>query len=115
MLDHLPLERVTVAERLQEAGYATGFFGKWHLAGSGDREGRGQVEFYPEHQGFAVNLGGCAHGGPPTYFDPYRIHTLPDRRAGEYLPDRLADEVIAFLQSNRDRPFLAFLWNYVVH
>ncbi|HON93249.1 MAG TPA: sulfatase-like hydrolase/transferase [Sedimentisphaerales bacterium] len=26
MLDHLPLERVTVAERLQKAGYATGFF-----------------------------------------------------------------------------------------
>lgn len=26
MLDHLPLERVTVVERLQKAGYATGFF-----------------------------------------------------------------------------------------
>ncbi len=115
MLDHLPLERVTIAERLAEAGYATGFFGKWHLAGRGEREGRGLVEFYPERQGFATNVAGCAHAGPPTYFDPYRIHTLPDRQEGEYLPDRLADEVIAFVRSNRDRPFLAFLWNYAVH
>jgi len=115
MLDHLPLERVTVAERLQEAGYATGFFGKWHLAGKATRDGKGLLEFYPERQGFMVNVGGCGHAGPPTYFDPYRIHTLPDRRPGEYLPDRMADEVIQFMQTNRDRPFLALLWNYAVH
>lgn len=115
MLDHLPLERVTVAERLQEAGYATGFFGKWHLAGRAGPEGKGLVEFYPEHQGFTVNVGGCSHAGPPTYFDPYRIHTLPNRRPGEYLPDRMADEVIQFMRTHRDGPFLAFLWEYAVH
>lgn len=115
MLDHLPLERVTVAERLQKAGYATGFFGKWHLAGRAGPEGKGLVEFYPEHQGFSVNVGGCSHAGPPTYFDPYRIHTLPNRCPGEYLPDRMADEVIQFMRTHRDGPFLAFLWEYAVH
>ena len=115
MLDHLPLERVTVAERLQKAGYATGFFGKWHLAGRAGPEGKGLVEFYPEHQGFMVNVGGCSHAGPPTYFDPYRIHTLPNRRPGEYLPDRMADELIQFMRTHRDGPFLAFLWEYAVH
>lgn len=109
MFDRLSLEETTIAERLQAAGYATGFFGKWHLAGRGDSN------FYPEHQGFDLNVGGCAFGGPPTFFDPYRIPTIKDRREGEYLPDRLADETITFIRRHREKPFAAFLWNYTVH
>lgn len=109
MLDRLPLQETTIAERLQEAGYATGFFGKWHLAGRGDSD------FYPEHQGFDLNIGGCAFGGPPTFFDPYRIPTIKNRRQGEYLPDRLADETIAFVRANQEKRFAVFLWNYTVH
>ncbi len=108
-LDHLPLEKVTLSERLRDAGYATGFFGKWHLAGSGDES------LYPGRQGFHLNVGGCAFGGPPTYFDPYGIPTLPNRRKGEYLPDRLVDEASQFMQAQRDRPFLLCLWTYTVH
>lgn len=109
MRNHLPLAEVTVAERLQAAGYATGFFGKWHLAGNGDES------LYPDRQGFDVNLGGCALGGPPTFFDPYGIPTLPNRRKGEYLPDRLVDEAAQFLRTQRDRPFFLCLWTYTVH
>ncbi|MBN1419486.1 MAG: sulfatase [Planctomycetes bacterium] len=115
-LDHLPPEETTFAERLKEAGYATAFLGKWHLAGPGaGREGRGTEAFYPERQGFDLNFGGCALGGPPTYFDPFRIHNLESRRPGEYLPDRLADEAVAFLRAHRDGPFLLCLWTYTVH
>lgn len=117
MLDHLPLEHVTIAERLKKVGYATAFMGKWHLSGSGRREekGIGLQEFHPEWQGYDVNIGGCAYGGPPTYFDPYLIHNLEPRREGEYLPYRLADEAIAFIQSHRDEQFFLTLWNYTVH
>ena len=109
MIDHLPLEEVTLAERLLAAGYNTGFFGKWHLAGHGD------PTLYPDRQGFQVNIGGCAFGGPPTFFDPYRIPTLPDRRPGEYLPDRLVDEAIQFITASKKQPFFVCLWTYTVH
>ncbi len=62
-----------------------------------------------------MNIGGCAFGGPPTFFDPYRIPTIKNRRKGEYLPDRLADEAIQFMRAKRDEPFALFLWNYTVH
>lgn len=35
MRDHLPFDEVTLSERLWGASYATGFFGKRHLAGRG--------------------------------------------------------------------------------
>ena len=97
----------TLAEQLRAAGYATGFFGKWHLGDS--------PEFWPTQHGFDLNVGGCGYGGPPTYFDPYRIPTLTNRRQGEYLTDRLADEAIDFLRSESDRPMFLCLWTYNPH
>ena len=104
----LSLDKVTLAERLKADGYHTGFFGKWHLGGE---------EFWPEKQGFDVNIGGCHMGGPPTYFDPYRIPALEPRKEGEYLTDRLADETIEFLQEKEktDKPVFVCLWTYNPH
>ena len=112
MRDHLPLEYTTIAERLRdEAGYATAFIGKWHLY-----KGR-EEKFAAQFQGFDINIGGCSYGGPPTFFDPYRIPFLTDRKKGEYLPDRLADETISFMQKQvqAKKPFYVALWNYTVH
>ncbi len=116
-LDYLPLSYDTVAEHLHAAGYATAFMGKWHLAGKSTREdkGRGDEKYHPGHQGYDRNIGGCALGGPPTYFDPYKICNIPPRREGEYLPDRLVDESIAFIREHRNDPFFLTLWNYTVH
>ncbi len=114
---HLALNYETIGERLSEAGYATGFVGKWHLSYRPRRaqEGPRETELRPEHQGFDVNIGGCDRGGPPSYFEPYRIPALASRREGEYLPDRLADECVAFLRENRDGPFFLNWWPYSVH
>lgn len=103
----LSTDTKTLAERLRAAGYATGFFGKWHLGDS--------PEFWPTQHGFDRNVGGCGFGGPPTYFDPYRIPTLPSRKRGEYLTDRLADEAISFLRTENDRPMFLCLWTYNPH
>lgn len=112
MLNHLPLKYVTLAEKLKkDAGYATAFIGKWHLY-----TGRNE-KYNPLNQGFDINIGGCSYGGPPTFFDPYRIDFLANRKKGEYLPDRLADETIAFItkQQSANKPFFVALWNYTVH
>jgi arylsulfatase A-like enzyme len=103
---HLPLEERTLAEAFKSKGYATASIGKWHLGGP---------EFYPEKQGFDLNLGGTDKGQPPSYFSPYRIPSLPDGSAGEYLTDREADEAVRFIARHRDRPFFLYLPHYAVH
>ena len=40
----LPLELRTIANVLNDAGYATGMFGKWHLGNRG--------QFHPSQRGF---------------------------------------------------------------
>ena len=109
---YMSLEEVTVAEVLKGRGYATGFVGKWHL---------GNKPYYPEHQGFDINIGGDSSGAPPTYFWPYRRRNRaleempPGGEEGEYLTDRLTDESLKFLEANKERPFLLYLSHYAVH
>ncbi|MFK7820124.1 MAG: sulfatase [Planctomycetaceae bacterium] len=120
---HLPLERVTIAEQLKQAGYATGFVGKWHLSNSRRSipNSQGKLPSEPalraEHQGFDINIGGCRFGGPPSYFSPYKIPNLIGKKDGEYLPDRCADECVDFIKSatSNNRPFFLCWWNYSVH
>lgn len=118
-MTYLPLEATTLAERLKgEADYATGFVGKWHLSHrKGKDEDGNQYEplLRPEFQGFDMNVGGYDRGGPPTYFAPYKIPTLKEGEDGEYLPDRLADECIDFIEKNKEGPFFLTFWNYSVH
>ena len=76
--------------RLKSCGYATAFFGMWNLgrgrSGPVTPGGQGfQHVVFPENLGF----------GKDEYFD--------DR--GNYLSDRLTDEVLNFVEKNRDRPF----------
>ena len=119
----LPLKRVTLAEQLKQAGYATGFVGKWHLSARPRSElktgeGPTEPELRAEHQGFDINIGGCRFGGPPSYFSPYRIPNLKGKADGEYLPERCAQECIDFIKSAKskdDRPFFLCWWNYSVH
>ena len=113
---HLALDYVTIAERFQQAGYATAFVGKWHLSHRPKGSPPPTEEaLRPEHQGFDVNIGGCDYGGPPSYFSPYRNPTIEDQEPDEYLPFRLADECIQFIEQNRAKPFFLCWWNYSVH
>lgn len=112
-LHQLPLEEKTIAEALREAGYATAFLGKWHL---------GEEGYYPEDQGFDLNMGGHWAGQPASYFHPYKndrkrwdVPGLEGGEEGEYLTDRLTDESIQFIENHQDQPFFLYLSHYAVH
>jgi arylsulfatase A-like enzyme len=107
--ERLALGETTLAEAFKTHGYATFFAGKWHL---------GPTNYWPENQGFDINMGGIDRGGPyggKKYFSPYGNPRLTDGPPGEHLPDRLATETVKFIEANRDRPFLAYLSFYSVH
>lgn len=108
---HLCPETITLADALQQAGYKTFFSGKWHLGGQG---------FWPQDHGFDINVGGWNSGSPiGGYFDPYENPMLQNRKPGENLSMRLADETVSFLQNHHPnitgQPFFAFLSFYAVH
>ncbi len=108
----MELEEITIAEALKPAGYTSCHIGKWHL---------GADDWYPDRQGFDFNIGGCDHGQPPSYFDPYSrkgqgsIPTLAPRKEDEYLTDREADEAVGFIRQHKDRPFFLYMAHYAVH
>jgi arylsulfatase A-like enzyme len=105
--NELALEEITIAEKLKEKGYKTGFIGKWHLGDEG---------FFPENQGFDINIGGHEKGSPPGgYYSPYKNPKLKDGQEGEYLTDRLTDESIRFIAENKGNPFFLYLAYYTVH
>ncbi|MEM6779425.1 MAG: sulfatase [Planctomycetota bacterium] len=119
-LSNLPLEEVTVAEALREAGYRTGFMGKWHLGT--------ETYYYPEHQGFDVNVAGRDYGAPGSYFYPFRgrwsipttgrfleKETPLSGEEGDYLVDRLAEEAARFIDESAAQPFFLMLSHYAVH
>lgn len=106
----LPRSIPTLAERLKEAGYATGMVGKWHI---GLKEG-----LRPHERGFDDHFGFL--GGAHTYF-PDRGQRVSLIRNGEpveereYLTDAFARESVAFIERNRGRPFFLYLSFNAVH
>jgi arylsulfatase A len=106
---YLDPAEVTLAEALKSAGYRTAHIGKWHLGGS--------PEYWPEAQGFDLNIGGTNSGMPKSFFWPQWKGNPPIEglRDGEYLTDRLTTEAIQFIRSSRDQPFFLHLSHYAVH
>jgi len=97
----LPLEKVTLAESLKKAGYATGMFGKWHL---GNDE-----KHHPLSRGFdeAVVSEGKHfqfETNPPTPHDKE-----------VYLADFLTNKAVNFIRRHQDEPFFLYLPHFGVH
>ncbi len=105
---NMPLDEYTLAEALQDSGYTTGLFGKWHLGAHKD--------YGPKKQGFDHFFG--LRGG---FIDNYNHHFLhgngfPDlydgttriEAKGDYFPELMTERSLQFINNNKNRPFLLY-------
>ncbi|ATC63180.1 sulfatase [Nibricoccus aquaticus] len=119
--DPLPVNARTVAHEMNERGYATGFFGKWHLARRDPAaalvgeahartivpvEARGGFEFWEGFEsGFLLN-DPWLHGArltEPVKFEGYQSDVVC-RRAGEWLRAQTPNAKIQTPKMEAERP-----------
>ena len=105
-LSHLPFDEESLASKLKEAGYDTGFVGKWHL---------GLPPHVPKRYGFAEAKAVGLYSACP-HFAPYnKFLDAQDAPVGEPLTKRLTDEALRFIRQKRERPFFLMLSHFAVH
>jgi arylsulfatase A-like enzyme len=97
----LPLDRITIAQALKEAGYATGMFGKWHIGQRG--------EYHPGRRGFDEAI---VSSGKHFNFTTDPPVEYP---RGQYLADFLTDRAVDFVRRHKDEPFFLYLAHFAVH
>jgi N-acetylglucosamine-6-sulfatase len=91
----------TFAIPLEQAGYRTGFFGKWHM-GNDDSPRPGFTQW-------------VAMRGQGEALDPqFNVNGTRMRETG-YVTDLLTDHVLRFIRESQERPFLVFLAHKALH
>ncbi len=103
----VPVEEVTIADRLADLGYVNGLIGKWHL---------GEAEhFHPLKRGFHEFWGYL--GGGHNYFShkpngkpyPYKIQSnYKTPQPISYITNDKGDEAVDFIRRHKDDPFFLF-------
>ena len=101
---HLPEAEITIAEKLKELDYATGIFGKWHL---------GRKPSDPTAHGFDIHLPDVPSNWR-TFHGPFGMKTFESKK-GDYLTDRITDEALTWIESNKDKPFFLYMSHFAVH
>lgn len=91
---NIPLEIKTLPRHLKEAGYTTGFVGKWHV-------GR--------------DPGPAEHGFDSVYYVEEGRETPPSATEGGKAEYELTREALVFIESHRNEPFALYLGHYTPH
>lgn len=100
-LERLALRERTLADLLQNAGYATGLIGKWHLGAFDPR-------YHPNRRGFDEAV--CFRGGMHDYYQwRLEFNDAVHRGDGRYLTDVWTGEAVKFIERHRQEPFFLHL------
>ena len=119
--ERLTLKATTLAQVLQNSGYTTGIFGKWHL---GD-----EAEYQPNRRGFdevyihggggigQIYPGSCGDAPGNKYFNPAILHNGKFEKTSGYCTDLFYDQATKWIDSQRklDKPFFAYIPSNAPH
>jgi arylsulfatase A-like enzyme len=119
MPDYLPAEAFTYAKLLQQNGYATAHFGKWHMGGGRDvgdaplPQAYGYDESLVSFEGLGDRILWSKTGNQKLSWTHGRgeILDLPKHKTTETYVNRAID----FIERNKDRPFLVNVFPNDVH
>lgn len=100
-------DEITVAEVLQQAGYATGMVGKWHL---GDRP-----EFNPTEHGFDEYFGVPYSNDMSPYYYQRGQERLEEKVDRDQQLQRYTEEALGFIDRHADEPFFLYLAHTMPH
>lgn len=108
-IEGLPLTETLLPARLQPAGYATGWVGKWHLGAA--------PEFTPQRRGFSETYGfiGGGHRFREWQVNAAVEYTVPIERNGRaveapaHLTPAFGQEAAAFVRRHRNDPWFLYL------
>jgi arylsulfatase A-like enzyme len=98
--ERMNTDEKTLADAFKAAGYATGAFGKWHNGS--------QWPYHPNARGFDEYYGFTSgHWG--EYFDPPLEHNGQPVRGKGFVADDFTSRAVAFIEKNREKPFLCYV------
>lgn len=98
--ERLDLDEITLANRLKQAGYATGAFGKWHNGS--------QYPYHPNARGFDEFYGFCSGHWGDYFSPPLELNGQAVRGEG-FVADDFTNRALEFIECNKDKPFFCYL------
>lgn len=133
----IPDSEVTLAELMRQQGYVTGAFGKWGLGGPdspGEPLNQGVDRFfgyycqshahsyYPsflrsDRGKFPLknNPPVPGHAGLKKEADPADPRSYDEFKGQDYAPDRINEQALDFIRTNKDRPFFLYYPSMIPH
>ena len=105
-IKYLPLEQVTIAEKMKSQGYMTGFFGKWHL--SREKQPPKSLMHNPNKQGFTESF---------VTYKPSKnlIQKWQNENEDFHNVDTITKRTLGFLSQHHKSPFFLFVSHNSIH